>query len=105
MPTSTTTRRLSFLDRADKILIRPFDRGEIEELARPFADRGEALSPEVVEALDLASGGNPALVTYGLGSLWPEPAPTERDVVDVFIDFQVKNSEFVRDFQLSFSAL
>ncbi len=91
-----------FLDRADILLIPPFSREQIEGLARPFAQRGRPLPMETLEALALASGGNPALLTYGLGSLWALEEPHEHDVVAVFTDFQVKNREFVRDFQLSF---
>ncbi len=93
----------SFISKADRQRIRPFDRGELESLARPFADRGKPLAAETLEALHLASGGNPALATYGLESLWSLEAPTERDVAGAFIEFQERNKEFLRSFQLSFA--
>ncbi len=93
----------SFLSRADRVLIRPFERSEIEALARPFADRGEPLSAEALDALYLASGGNPALVTYGLGSLWPMPSASERHATEAFVEFQSRNADFLLDFRLSFA--
>lgn len=57
----------------------------------------------VREALLLASGGNPALATYGLGELWSRDRPDERDVAAAFTDFLDVNRDFVRGYQLSFS--
>ena len=93
----------SFLARADKVRIPPFTAADIETLAQPFADRGRPLTPAVLAALHLASGGNPALVTYGLESLWPGASPTEHEVAQAFAEFQDRNSEFLRDVQLSFA--
>ena len=95
----------SFVARADKVRIRPFQRGEIQQLAVPFAERrDQALSGETIEALHLASGGNPALVTYGLGELWRRPWPSEKDVTEAFVKFRERNGEFLRDFQQSFTS-
>ncbi len=95
----------SFVARADKVRLRPFQRDEIETLATPFLrHRGEALSTETIEALVLASGGNPALVTYGLGELWRRGVPNEQQVARAFVTFRDRNSEFLRDFQLSFTS-
>ena len=93
----------SFMARADKVRISPFDRPAIETLARPFRERGTALPGPTVEALHLASGGNPALVTFGLGALWTDDAPGEQSVARAFVRFQEKNREFLRDFQLAFA--
>ncbi len=93
----------SFVSRAEKLRLLPFDRAELAELARPFEERSSPLSFEALEALYLGSGGNPALATYGLESLWSREAPTERDVTEVFAGFQERNSEFLRSFQLSFA--
>ncbi len=93
----------SFISKAGRQRIRPFDRGQVEALSRPFADRGGPLAAETLEALHLASGGNPALATYGLESLWSLEAPTERAVTEAFVDFQERNKEFLRSFQLSFA--
>lgn len=92
-----------FVDRAGRTLISPFDRDQLAALARPFAERGRELPAGVREALHLASGGNPALATYGLGELWPLDDPDERDVSAAFTDFLEVNRDFVRGFQLSFS--
>ncbi len=93
----------SFLARADKVRIRPFDRTGIATLASPFEKRGAPLSEAAAEALYLASGGNPALVTYGLGALWSVETPSEYAVTDAFVRFQSQNREFLRDFQLAFA--
>jgi hypothetical protein len=93
----------SFLARAARLRLRPFTAGELARLARPFADRGEPLADETLEALALATGGNPALATYGFQHLWPRPKPTFRDVTLVFSRFKSSQIEFLRDFQLSFS--
>jgi hypothetical protein len=93
----------SFLARADKVRIRPFDRAAISALARPFDERGVPLPEASVEALYLASGGNPALVTYGLGALWDAEAPSEHAVAEAFVRFRSQNREFLRDFQLAFA--
>jgi hypothetical protein len=93
----------SFLSRADRVLLRAFDRGELDLLARPLLERREPWRPEVLDLLYLASGGHPALATYGLGALWESPSPTEQEVADVFLDFQDKNRDFLLDFELSFA--
>ncbi len=93
----------SFVSRAEKWRMLPFDRAELVELARPFAERGSGFGLEALEALYLASGGNAALATYGLEYLWPRRAPTERDVTEAFVGFLDRNSEFLRSFQLSFA--
>lgn len=94
----------SFMARADAVRLKPFAADEVETLAEPFAERGRALNAETLEALHLMSGGNPALVSYGLESLWSLPEPTERDVARTFARFQQENRDFIRDFQLAFSA-
>lgn len=93
----------SFLARADAVRITTFGVAEAAELARPFAERGAALSETTLEALLLSSGGNPALLTYGLESLWPLVEPGERDVAAAYAHFQRENKEFLRDFELSFA--
>jgi hypothetical protein len=93
----------SFVSRAEKWRLLPFDREQLAELARPFEENGRPVSFEALEALYLASGGNAALATYGLENLWPRRAPTERDVTEAFAGFQDRNSEFLRSFQLSFA--
>jgi hypothetical protein len=94
----------SFLARAEPVRLTPFDPPEIRELALPFADEGRPLPQEILEAIHLASGGNPALVTYGLESLWEMASPTPRDAAEVYTAFRHRHSEFLRDFRDSFSS-
>jgi hypothetical protein len=93
----------SFLARADKVRIGPFDHTAIATLAAPFSQRGVALSSAAREALLLASGGNPALVTYALGALWEEDDPSEHTVAAAFVRFRTRNHEFLRDFVKGFA--
>ncbi|MEE8526472.1 MAG: hypothetical protein V3T72_21260, partial [Thermoanaerobaculia bacterium] len=55
----------SFLSRALQLRLRPFARSEAAPLTTPFEERGEPLAEEVRDALFLASGGIPALLTFG----------------------------------------
>ncbi len=93
----------SFLARAEALRIRPFGFDELHRLARPFAERGEELSEQTAVALLLASGGNPALLTYGLECLWPLEQPADHHVAKVFAGFEKQHKEFLRDFHLSFA--
>jgi len=93
----------SLLARAKRIRIRPFDPGQIERLARPFAEQGRPLSSEILEAVYLASGGNPALVTYGFESLWLRPAADVSEIAEIYARFKSEYGEFLSDFRLSFS--
>ena len=69
----------SFLARALHVALRPFERPDIDFLAGPFAERGAGLSEQVADALHLATGGIPALVTFGLQQLWDfDSSPVER---------------------------
>ncbi len=88
----------SFLARAQHVTLSPFRRFEIERLARALIERGRPLPEEVLDALQLATGGIPALVTFGLQQLWRlERPPVERDVADIFTDFVDEYREYVRD--------
>ncbi len=60
----------SFLARALHLRLRPLERAEVELLAGPFADRVAPLPGDALDALLLASGGIPAILTYGLQELW-----------------------------------
>ncbi len=94
----------SFLSRALHVGLVPFERQEITRLSQPFAERGEGLKDEVVDALYLATGGIPALTTFGLQQLWSSPQPpVERDVADTFADFLEEHDEYVRDLLRSIS--
>ncbi|NJL30104.1 MAG: hypothetical protein HC897_20520 [Thermoanaerobaculia bacterium] len=93
----------SFIARADGVRISPFDREQIRELARAFSERGAPLTEPVLDAVAMASGGVPALVTYGLESLWPVEKPAEVDVAEAYAAFQIRHREFLRDFQKAFA--
>lgn len=93
----------SFIARADAVRTTPFDPMELRELTRPFTERGTLLSDSVLDAIAMASGGVPALVTYGLESLWPIDDPTEIHVSEIYAGFQVRHREFLRDFQKAFA--
>jgi len=93
----------SFLSRAARFWMSPFERDEMRRLARAFEARGQALSEGVLDTLELASGGNPALLTYGLQHLWRIEAPAERDVAGIFTRFQDRYGEFLSDVTKAFS--
>ncbi len=94
----------SFLARADKVRLAPFDSQEIRRLAAPFTAADRLLASHLLEALELLAGGNPALVTYGLQGLWEVHEPTVRDIATVFTRFEERQAEFLRDFQQSFAS-
>ncbi len=90
----------SFLSRALHLRVRPFERSEAVLLNAPFDDRGTPLSEDVQDALFLASGGIPALLTYGLQELWNlDREATVHDVTGVYKNFEVHYGEYLRDLQ------
>lgn len=93
----------SFLARAESVRLQPFSLEQVEQLARPFVEDERPLSEETLAALRLAAGVNPALLTYGLESLWPIDSPNEHDVAKVFARFREEQREFLRDVELSFA--
>jgi len=95
----------SFLDRAEQFRLAPFGRTELAELARPFAEAGRALDADALDALYLASGGNPALATFGLEKLWDDHRGLHAAGVipEIYASFQERNREFLRDIRQSFS--
>jgi hypothetical protein len=92
-----------FLSRAEQVLLRPFERPELRQLAQPYFERGNPLSEGILELLLLATGGNPALVTYGLERLWSMESVAGLTVAGVFAEFQSRHREYLRDFQRSFA--
>jgi hypothetical protein len=79
--------------RATRKILEPFHDAELQELAREFGQEGAgpALSDEVMATLRVLSGGNVALATYGLQSLWniEEPSPLHlKQAFDRFADDQ-----------------
>ena len=94
----------SFLARALHATLVPFERSELEDLVLPFEVDGRELPEEAVDALYLATGGIPALVTYGLERFWEyDRAVVERDVSDVFAEFLEEHDEYVYDLLRSVS--
>ncbi len=88
----------SFLSRALHLRLRPFERDQAALLTVPFADRGTPLSEDVQDALLLASGGIPALITYGLQELWKlDRDATARDVTRIYKSFEARFGEYLRD--------
>ncbi len=88
----------SFLARALYLRLRPFERADGEVLVRPFNDRGVPVPDDVLDALFLASGGLPALVTYALQKLWElDREPEVADVTALFKAFQEQYGEYLRD--------
>lgn len=88
----------SFLARALHVHLEPFERVVVNALARPFVERGTPLAEPVLDALFLATGGIPALVTFGLQQLWlAEHPPVERDVAAIFTAFRRDHGEYLRD--------
>jgi hypothetical protein len=88
----------SFMSRALHRRLRPFDRSEAALLTRPFDERGAPLSEDVLDALFLASGGIPSLLTYGLQHLWKlDRRPEARDVSEIFMQFEELHGDYLRD--------
>lgn len=90
-----------FTTRAKRLWLSPFTVDEIRQLASPFGEDGRPLGDDVILALFNASGGNPALVTYGLQSIWPRADVCVSDVVDAFGRFTKEHGDFVDAFQRS----
>lgn len=70
----------SFFTRKFKQILEPFGAEEIAALAEPFAEKGAPLSPDVLDEVRVASGGNVMLATYGLEQLWAVDAPDRSHV-------------------------
>ncbi len=88
----------SFLSRALHLGLRPFLRADAETLVAPFVDRGTPLSEDVVDALFLASGGIPAILTYGLQGLWQlRREATAGDVTVLYKTFEEEHRVYLLD--------
>jgi len=86
----------NFLSRARWVKLLPFDDTEIEMLANSFKTHRQRLDPMTLDAIRLASGGNPALTVYALESLWESQTQTTDDVLDLYTNFQREHHEFIR---------
>ena len=88
----------SFLSRALHLRLRPLARADADALARPFTARGRPLSADVLDALFLASGGIPAILTFGLQQLWQfDREATARDVTTAYKTFEEEHEEYLKD--------
>ena len=83
-----------FVSRALRVGLRPLRRPDLRQLAAPFAARGAALGEDVLDAILLHSGGNPALACYGFQRLW---ADAQADVSALYSRFQQQHSGFIAD--------
>ncbi len=93
----------ALVSRAETVTMQPFTRDEVRALAAPFAERGGPLDDTTLETLYLLSGGQAALVTYGLQHLWPQHAPDTDAVRDIFGGFRATHPDFVRQVWASIS--
>ena len=89
----------SFLARALYVPLLPFERADAEILVSPFSAADRPLpGNDVLDALFLASGGIPALLTYGLQRLWElDKEATADDVTTVYTRFEEQYREYLRD--------
>ncbi len=88
----------SFLSRALHLRLRPLDRADAKTLTVPFRESDRDLSEEVLDALFLASGGIPAILTFGLQQLWNlDREITTRDVTMVYKIFEEDHEEYLKD--------
>ncbi len=88
----------SYLSRALHLRLRPFSRDESALLTAPFEDRGTPLSEDVRDALFLASGGIPAILTFGLQQLWQlDREAIVGDVTAVYRTFEEEHEEYLTD--------
>ena len=88
----------SFLARALYLPLKPFERQDADVLVQPFAARGKPPSEDTLDTLFLASGGIPALLTYGLQELWRlDRSATPADVTAVYRVFEEEYREYLRD--------
>ena len=88
----------SFLSRALHVRLRPLGRDTVDVLAHPFDESGNPLADEICDVLHLATGGIPALVTYGLQKLWTRTGPVhENDVTTVYAAFSRDHAAYLQD--------
>lgn len=88
----------SFLSRALHLRLRPFARTDAPALIGPLEDRGHPLSEDVIDALFLASGGIPAILTFGLQQLWKlDREATVDDVTAAYKTFEEEHEEYLFD--------
>jgi AAA domain len=88
----------SVFSRNERILISPFTRKEAEDLAAPFKQEGKPLAPYLLDALYLHSAGIPALLVFGLESLWDIDSPSSQDITCAYERFwNGEGHQYLRD--------
>lgn len=90
----------SFMSRAFHLRLHPFNRDEAASLMTPFEEHRKPLQEEVRDALFLASGGIPALITYGLQEIWKldDTAVVTADLVtEIYKRFEAHHDDYLRD--------
>jgi AAA ATPase domain len=86
----------SIFTRAVRKVLEPFHDDELEELAEPFRKRGVDLTAtDLLATLRLLSGGNLALATYGLQSLWGVEEPSVPYLSAAFERFRDDHHDFI----------
>lgn len=86
----------SIFTRAVRKILEPFHDDDLERLAEPFSKRGvDLVAANLLTTLRLLSGGNLALATYGLQSLWGVEAPSVLHLSDAFERFRNDNHDFI----------
>lgn len=93
----------ALVGRAEQVILHPFTRAEMEELASPFTWRGNPLDDATLDTFYVLTGGHPALLTFGFEHLWDEPAPSPRAAERIFGDFRDRHGDFLRQVQAAIS--
>jgi hypothetical protein len=83
------------VSRAETCVAERFGLAELRQLAEPFAAHGRALGDDAIEVLEALSGGNPALVTYGLEQLWESDGEPVHVLREVFGEFPSRHGDFL----------
>jgi hypothetical protein len=85
------------MSRAQTVIARPFSSEEISDLAIPLRER-RTFDDYAVRLLLAITGGNPALVTYGLQQLWDQDEKNDSGSIieSLFGDFSVVHAGFIR---------
>lgn len=87
-----------FISRAERLRLRPFDDAQLAVLAAPLLARSP---PDAAFMATLAamSGGNPALATWALQSVWSSPEATPDALVEAFDRFADAHADFLWAFE------
>jgi hypothetical protein len=87
------------VSRAETCVAQRFGLAELRHLAEPFATRDRDLGDDALETLEVLSGGNPALATYGLEQLWEADGEPIQVLRKTFGEFTACHGDFLRAVQ------